>query len=73
MLSVSKYVVMYLNLKSTFFKIINQQQNIFTIFYSNINLDEHVSMKVNIFTLERGSGSQRNTKESKEMDCSPLR
>ena len=33
--------------KSTILRIINQQQNVIAIFLSLINVDDHVSMKVN--------------------------
>ena len=33
--------------KSTILRIINQQQNVIAIFLSLINVDEHVSMKIN--------------------------
>ena len=47
---------MLLQTKSNNFKEKNQQENVIAIFLSQINLDEHVSTKINTFRIYKGSG-----------------
>ena len=64
-----------MDLKSTSLRILNQhQQNIFAIFFSYINLDVHVSTKVNLFTIDKVGLGDREIlkKKSNEMEASPL-
>ena len=55
------------------FKEINQQENLIAIFLSQINLDEHVSAKINTKqNLQGGSGGQKNFFEkSNKMEAFP--
>ena len=51
---VPKYVIT--NLKINNFKGKNQQENLIAILLSQINLDEHVSAKINPFRIYKGGG-----------------
>ena len=44
------------NLKINNFKGKNPQEDLFAIFLSQINLDEHVSTKINTFRIYKGGG-----------------
>ena len=51
-LGVQKYVIT--NLQTNNFKRKNQQENLMAIFLSPVNLDEHVSTKINTFRIYKG-------------------
>ena len=53
-LSVPKHVI--INLKSTIFRIINQQPKLCAILFSKINPDVHVSTEIYTFTVHMGGG-----------------
>ena len=58
------------NLKINNFKEKNQQENVIAIFLSQINLDEHVSTKINKFRIYKGVwGQKKCLKKSNKMEA----
>ena len=50
----------------------NQQENLIAIFLSQINVDEHVSMKINTFRIYKGGlGGEEFSKKSNKMEAFP--